>query len=197
VSANSTPLDAEIARDLWRMRVYVSVIREACSARGVDPYDLAALGCRETGWGYGRGYAPVGDPFGHGDGGHGYGLLQLDDRSQMPRIARVEAVRKTQGPAAALRLMLDESLAVLLDEKRSYLTSPKRDHGPLAGDLLRRATFAAYNAGAGRVYQYAVAGMDVDQITTGHDYSKWVVAKVDALRAAAPTLFAIPGGACV
>jgi hypothetical protein len=176
--------------ELTRLLPYVALIRGAVHAIGcrvITPWLLAAIAYRETHCGFAPGYSPKGSPFGLGDGGHGYGLWQLDDRWNLQRIARVKAARKADGDEAALRLMAREALYVLI-EKYAHLIDERRPR-PLKGAEARRAMIAAYNAGQGPVYSLIQAGQNPDSCTTGGNYSAWVLAKEAALQAAAPTLF--------
>lgn len=180
--------------EIERIRQYAPLIASVCVGDPsdidyCDTYDFAALGARETEWATAPGYAPHGDPFGRGDGGHGYGIFQIDDRTYPGEIAAVEQLRHA-GAGAALRRMFEYALGDFVSGRRALLGSMRRNGIDLSPSLLRRATFAAYNAGPGRVYRFAAEGHDFDALTTGADYSKWCVAKAEALRAAAPDLFA-------
>lgn len=87
-----------------------------------------------------------------GDGGHGHGVWQLDDRSHTIPAGFDRNVQAQAAKAAAM-------LAALIKQFAAY--------GP-PGAL--RCALAAYNAGAGTV-QYNVAhGLGVDHGTAGNDY---------------------------
>jgi hypothetical protein len=181
-----------------RLLPYAGVMRDVVAELGcavITPWLLAAIALRETHCGFAPGYAPKGSPFGLGDNGHGFGLWQLDNRSNLQRIERVKRVRAAQGDAAAIREMCREAAYVLV-EKYSYMVSPKRPRR-LEGDEVRRAMIAAYNAGQGAVYSRILKGEDPDSCTADGpdhdkkgDYSAWVLAKEQALLHAAPNLFA-------
>lgn len=187
--------------ELHRLVPYVSYIRDACATSGgcVDPYDLAAVGYRESGFSFGSGYEPRGDPFGYGDQKHGNFLYQIDDRSYPARIEEIRRILEDAGAVAALRRLHESAVSILI-EKRAYLCSSQRPQ-PLAGEVLRRAMLAAYNAGEKRIYPRAIEALLnprkdgtpewalLDSRTTGEDYSTWVVARAEALRKAAPALF--------
>jgi hypothetical protein len=180
--------------ELTRLLPYVEVIRgtvHALGCRVITPWLLAAIGFRESHFGFARKYAPQGSPFGLGDNGHGYGFWQLDDRWNLQRIARVKKAREADGDEAALKLMAREALYVLI-EKYSYMIDERRPR-PLKGDDARRAMIAAYNAGQGPVYSRAQVGQDPDSCTTGGNYSAWVLAKEEALKQSAPDLFGAKG----
>ncbi len=88
----------------------VQTISDAAVRHNVDPYLLLAVGKQETDFGRGAGYNRA---TGRGDGGHGYGMFQLDDRTASHR-PNLEAVAKNPGKAAdvasgMLREALDHS----------------------------------------------------------------------------------------
>jgi hypothetical protein len=180
------------AAELERVRPWAPLIASVCGdgdpsqVDWLDPFDLAALGFRETGWGFGPGYSPQGDPFGRGDRGHGHGFLQIDDRTYAPQIAQIKALALVSRDAA-VRRMMETALGVLVGD-RIYLASPKRTR-PLVGEALRRAVFAAYNEGPGRAAALAKHDEDPDKLTAGGDYGAWTVAAAEALRVAEPDLF--------
>jgi hypothetical protein len=171
------------------IRPYAAVMLEVfgLSANLISLWDWAGCGCVESGWGYGSDFHPTGDPFGLGDTGHGFGLWQLDDRSESDRIAAVMTVLRRGDREGALRELARQNLGVAL-EKRAYMVSSRRPR-PLEGDLLRRTIWAAYNAGQVRTYQLAIAGHDPDTVTTPGCYGALVIAYSDAIRAMAPDLF--------
>jgi hypothetical protein len=180
--------------ELSRLRPYIDVIENATTALGckvITPWLLAAIALRETHCGWAPGYSPKGSPFGLGDHGHGFGLWQLDDRSNLPRIRRVQAAQQAKGDGFALEVMAREALYVLI-EKYSYMVSVSRWR-PLAGDEARRAMVAAYNAGQGAVYKRIKAGQDPDVCTASKNYSAYVLAKEAALQKVAPDLFGQKG----
>lgn len=168
------------------VRAYAPYIKEVCGS-DFDPFDMAAVGLRETACGWGSNYSPHGSPFGRGDGGHGYGIYQIDDRWHADLIAEIEHIRAVHGDELALARMHEVALQILV-QGRDHLASPERTH-PLTGDALRSATFAAYNAGAGRVAEAAKEGANWDELTTGGDYGQWVCDRSAQLRQAAPELF--------
>ncbi len=67
----SLPSWVEAYRDIWS---------SVASEMGVPPFLVAAIGDRETKWGTARELSEPG-PGGTGDGGHGRGLMQIDDRA--------------------------------------------------------------------------------------------------------------------
>jgi hypothetical protein len=95
-----------------------------------------------------------------GDGGHGRGLMQIDDRSHAEWIS----LQKWKNPAANIEYGAD----VWMDNFNYFI-----DHYDLVGgdaQLVWAAT-AAYNCGAGNVRKSLIQDLGVDARTTGKDYS--------------------------
>ncbi len=132
------------------------MIETAAGRFGHRPEVIAGILLRES-----RG-GEILDADGLGDGGHGHGLMQIDDRS-FPVFCQGDRWRD---PAVNV-----DFGATVLHMKRSFLAARCQ----LAGEDLERASIAAYNCGEGRVLQSVLQGEDVDTHTTGHDYSKAVV----------------------
>lgn len=173
--------------ELSRLRPYASIVAQACKVLDFDPFDFAAIGYRETAWGYAEPYSPKGHPFGFGDKGHGFGLFQLDDRYQQARIRRVQILAQKGEQVKAVELMITEALLVLVGNRNQLLHL-----GAWDTNALRRAILSSYNAGVSGVFASIqkhgfVDG--VDRRTTGGDYSAWVVEKSWALRQVAPSMF--------
>lgn len=95
-----------------------------------------------------------------GDGGHGRGLMQIDDRSHTEWLAK----HNWKDPATNIEYGSDVWM-----ENFNYFI----DHFDLVGDnaALVWAATAAYNCGAGNVKKSLQAGQSVDARTTGKDYS--------------------------
>lgn len=147
-----------------------------------DPFRIAALGFRETEWGWALGYFPKGDPCGWGDHQHAFGFLQIDRRFHATFLA--EPISHTVAGQVAYACRI-------LHNYRQFLRQTVKDPRDL-----ERATYAAYNAGPRSVLatlQTQKAGGSADPnpdlATTGSDYSAWVFAKADNLRKAFPDLF--------
>ena len=102
---------------------------------------------------------------GLGDGGHGHGLMQIDDRS-FPEFC---AVGKWADPRENIQFA-----AHVLAEKRRSIRQLAAAADIAVGDV-ERASIAAYNCGAGRVIRALADGRDVDFYTTGKDYSQAVL----------------------
>ena len=171
--------------DAEKLAPWAQAVNGAATAAKVDPYQLAALVLRESGAGWAPTYWPKGGACGWGDGatqehpelGHGFGLFQLDRRWHAPFIASPEA-QTPEGQAAY-------ACKVLTTNRHILSMSPQH----LAGAVLERAIFAAYNAGTGPVLAAVLRGRDPDAPTAHHDYSAWIFVKASELRAAAPSMF--------
>ena len=162
----STTYAAGNSRLLRQLKVvredYLPYIREAAKQAGVSPYVICGIGSRESEWGLSRALDQPG-PGGKGDGGHGRGLMQIDDRWHA--FARNG---KWADPEANLLYA-----ARVLVSSRSYI----KQRYSLTADALLRATVAGYNCGAGNVAKALKRGLDVDFYTTGRDYSKDVLSR--------------------
>lgn len=102
-----------------------------------------------------------------GDGGHGHGLMQIDDRAFPDFIATGKAL----DPAANIHF----GAQVL---KAANLWLHTKPNPALIADLFPRAAYAAYNTGAGNVLKSIRAGRDVDHTTAHSSYSADVRARV-------------------
>jgi hypothetical protein len=98
-----------------------------------------------------------------GDGGHGRGIMQIDDRA-FPEFANSS---HSKDPRHNIL-----KGAEVLNGKRRFLSKKG-----VTGDLLLRASVAAYNAGEGRVIQRIRKGESVDSVTAHGDYSADVLAR--------------------
>jgi uncharacterized protein YkwD len=122
----------------------------------LSPSIIAGIGSRESGWGL---FLSPKGPTGTGDGGHGRGLMQIDDRYHQTFI---NSGRWTN-PRDNIIYGVDKVLA----EYYSYLGRTTS----LTGVDLLRGAIAAYNAGPGNVERALREGRDIDYYTTGRDYS--------------------------
>ncbi len=177
-------IDPRLARAIWQP--YVGDIALACESRR-PPEDTAlivAIGLRETILGTAPDYVHA-DPerpyMGTGDGGHGRGLFQLDDRGPFKHL--VPALGEDWTPF----IQACCAIAVIEDARRSLADL-------VDDELYERAVVAAYNCGAGAARLALRAGKDPDFWTTGRDYGRDVLALRDRLRHLYPETFPSPAG---
>lgn len=117
---------------------------------------LGAIMDRESGGG--KFLVPQG-PSGVGDGGHGRGLMQIDDRDRPPFPGRAAFVASADWKDPAKNVLFGARILA------AY-------YGHSSGDLGR--AIAAYNAGP-----VAFTAKNPDAYTTKKDYSKDVLARID------------------
>jgi hypothetical protein len=140
---------------------YGALIQASATHHGHRPAVVAGIMMRETEGGLSPACNPPG-PACLGDGGHGHGLMQIDDRS----FADYCASQHWKDPASNI----DFGCAVLAT-KRAYLVS----HLYLLAYVAEHAAIAAYNCGEGNVRKALEASQDVDVYTANHDYSRCVL----------------------
>jgi hypothetical protein len=132
---------------------YKTALTQAASPYSwLKPSILAGIGSRESGWGL----LLVN---GTGDGGHGRGIMQIDDRYHQDFINN----NNWRDPGVNIKYAVDNVLA-------DYYNQLSRQTNLTGFDLLRGA-IAAYNTGVGGVMDAYNAGLDVDYYTTDGDYS--------------------------
>lgn len=100
-----------------------------------------------------------------GDGGHGRGIMQIDDRS-FPDFANSGRWRDPRQ-----NILMG---AKVLSGKRRFLTQ-----NGVGGALLTRASVAAYNSGEGNVRRAIRRGLDVDTFTAHRNYSADVLGRAE------------------
>ncbi len=132
-------------KDFSLIQKYVGIFVEVGKEKSLPPALLAAICSRES-----RGGAAL-DATGHGDHGHGFGLMQIDDRSHDARGAWDSKEHVSQA-ADILKVSLEKVQAKFPDWS--------------AAQQLRGAV-AAYNFGVKNLQ--TIGGMDKG--TTGGDYS--------------------------
>ena len=144
-----------------RTEGWAPILRQAEQRHGLPDGILLAIASRETN---------MQDIV--GDGGHGRGLFQIDDRAHGDWLAQHGA-----GAAGALPAVPDaaEYAATLLDQNRAFA----RKNGVAEAELLMFAA-SAYNAGCGGALAGRRAG-DCDRRTTGGDYGRDVLARLAAI----------------
>jgi hypothetical protein len=153
--------------ELARLAPYLPDIRQAAAEEGVQPQILAAVCLRESlaGWAL----TPRGH-LGFGDKGYGWGLGQADLRTWepalrglMPGVPGVDLTTPLgQLRAAARHLASSRRLLRLIFPALDDVT-------------ILRASVASYNARIGAVAAQLSTGRDVDEVTTGGDYSRDVL----------------------
>jgi soluble lytic murein transglycosylase-like protein len=143
---------------------YGSMIESAAHAYNHRPEVIAGMIHRESEGGFTL------DANGKGDGGHGHGLMQIDDRS-FPQFCQSEDWRD---PVLNIKMG-----ALILAAKRRYIIN----HCPgLRPERIERATIAAYNSGEGNVSILIEAGIDVDSKTAHGNYSRDVLRRAELYR---------------
>jgi hypothetical protein len=149
--------------DLERVDALRAEIVESARMFHLDSAIVAAIVSRET-----RGHPK----FFVGDGGHGCGPMQVDDRTRPELCARYKA---GDVPNAA---MISAGCEIL----REKIEALRRNaHLQDQQDLLKAAV-AAYNCGQGNVARALEAGASVDRFTTGENYSWDVVQRATLFR---------------
>jgi hypothetical protein len=114
----------------------------------------------------------TGEPDGVGDGGHGRGLMQIDDRWHIPFIQSGDWTDPFYNIDYAANLLTDN--VMLVSRKKASYGLP----GPQGAWQI---AIAGYNCGMGNMAKVAKAGLDVDAKTTGRNYSKDVLARMNDL----------------
>ena len=113
------------------------------------------------------------DAEGKGDGGHGHGIMQVDNRWHKAFCDS----DKWSNLAASLEYVHKTVIVPSFNYLGEHCWEQVgEDYGALF-----RATVAAYNAGPGNVRKALEAGTGVDSLTTGRDYAKDVLARAKAL----------------
>jgi hypothetical protein len=175
-------MDTDPRDDFARLQPYLQDFALAALAEGEDTAVLCAICLRETwaGWapGYVLPYAEAPHWLGRGDGGHGFGLFQIDDRGPYKHLP-VEA------PEASPELQARWACWVLRDARRELAEFKGRV-------LFERAVLCAYNAGSPAVARAMHIGVNPDMVTIGADYGSDVQRRRDNLRAEHPDRFPPP-----
>jgi soluble lytic murein transglycosylase-like protein len=136
-------------------RIYAQAILDAAARQGVDPWLIAGILARETTFGTSPALDRPG-PNGRGDNGHGYGLMQIDDRTH----------------GAWLQANAWWIPAVNIDRGAWIL---KQEIDRFKGDTTKAV--AAYNAGAKNVGKAIAQGAHPDTVTTGKNYATDVLTR--------------------
>ena len=180
---------------------YAPIFWRVGQENNINPAILAAICERETNYGTAHGLSVQG-PTGTGDAGHGHGLMQIDDRSWAPWLAKNDwtdpytnitkgaeilkgKIRTLAGNAAitgASPSKTDGTTVTILTNKAlvaKFLTGPLPqafpDKRPLVGYDLLEGGIAAYNTGELNVIDALACGFEADKTTTGGDYAQSVL----------------------
>lgn len=152
--------------EFQRCREFLPLILASAQRHNWRPEIVAAIISRESRFGL------ILDPDGTGDGGHGHGLMQIDDRSFGDWLAQNDWL----DPATNIEMGVK-----ILTGKYNYLN----EHGGfdnLSDADAERASIAAYNCGEGNVLKVLRSGADIDSRTAGHDYSADVLARAEQFK---------------
>lgn len=114
-----------------------------------------------------------------GDGGHGYGVMQIDSRS-FPDFTHSGAwhdplgcIEKGCQVLESKRTEAGRGIGKSLTVGGSHFVG-----SPFANQVqLNRVAIAAYNCGLWAYYNFSTGKHPVDAFTTGHDYSEDVIAR--------------------
>lgn len=118
-----------------------------------------------------------------GDGGHGYGIMQIDDRSY-PDWCHSGAWKDAGSGIMKGALVLDGKREQVRNGQGKNLTVgglPFTGASSLSDDDLLRIAVAAYNCGLWSYYSYSTEG-DPDRRSTHHDYSADTMARAAVFR---------------
>lgn len=136
---------------------YAEVILRVAGEEAVSPFLIYAIGDQESRWG--RALSSDGT----GDGGHGHGIMQIDDRSFGTWLAS----NNWRDPYTNVKKGIQ-----ILKGKRTYLTNKVPLH------KLEEASIAAYNTGEGNVAKSIAAGRHPDSTTAGGSYSASIYRRI-------------------
>ncbi|XP_078488704.1 lysozyme g-like [Ciona intestinalis] len=143
--------------DLCRVEKYKKIILKVAAQCKVDPAIIAGIMSRESRGGNGL------DKNGFGDNGNGFGLMQVDKRSHVPK----------GGPYSEAHIK--QATQILVD----LIKAVQKKHPTWTKEQQLQGGIAAYNFGVDDVE--TVANTDVG--TTNNDYSNDVIARAQAFRA--------------
>jgi membrane-bound lytic murein transglycosylase MltF len=120
---------------------------------------------------------PLG-PAGTGDGGHGRGLMQIDDRS-FRQFCSGDSWKDPDKNIA-------QGAAVLRDIRAQVQSECRKFAVPANLDQVERLSIAGYNCGADLAVHAFRHGEEIDKYTTGGDYSAAVLAFAEEYRIMPP-----------
>jgi len=142
---------------------YSDVIKRVASETGMDPFIIAVLGDKETGWGTVRGSGGTSGPSIIGADGTGHGLMQIDSGTWRSWLESHDWT----DPYTNVR-----KGAEILSSNMAYFAGKG-----LEGDEQTQAALAAYNHGPDNVWanieamQAGEPGVSIDTGTTGGNYA--------------------------
>jgi hypothetical protein len=181
-------MDLRLTEAYWQP--YVQDVALACEAAREDTVLIVAIGLRESN--LGRALVPRG-PSGRGDGGHGRGLFQIDDRGPWKHLIPADGVEWSvfEQATAACRVIAGA---------REELSAFQGSMGPRAWDIV---VACRYNADLGNIKWALTNGRDPNCVTTPGpfapvdpatgkrlgDYGADVIKLRDGLRATYPLTF--------
>jgi hypothetical protein len=140
--------------DLPKVMQIADVLRQVGAALDVPPAVIAALASRESRCG------AVLDAHGFGDGGHAFGMLQVDKRFHT--LLGVD-----KGPAS--REHLEQAVGIFV----AFRNQVHAKHPDWEAEFLLKGAAVAYNSGVSNVQ----TKQGMDQGTTGNDYGSDVIAR--------------------
>jgi hypothetical protein len=159
---------------------WLPYFREAATAEHFSPELLLAIAYRESG--LNPRYLRVA-----GDNGHGHGLMQIDDRSfkawtdaghwKNARDGILKGAEVLASHRDSVKALSGKSFNVTTHDGHTYSAVGKA----MNDEELLAVTVAAYNSGLWAYYHFS-KGHDVDQGTTGKNYSKDVLGHVSRFR---------------
>ncbi|CAL8273391.1 lysozyme g [Gadus morhua] len=150
------PASQKMAKDdLGNMETYKTIIENVAKRHDVDPALIAGIISRESEAGHSIKNT---DPPGWGDNYNAFGLMQVDKRWHKPRGAWDSETH------------LDQGTGILVD----LIKHVQKERPNWSTNWQLKGAIAAYNKGY-KVLDHPVHNMD--QITTGGDYSSDVVAR--------------------
>jgi hypothetical protein len=118
-----------------------------------------------------------------GDGGHGYGIMQIDDRS-FPEWCNSGLWKDVNAAIQKGALVLHSKQQTIRNGQGKRLKvggTPFVGKAQLSKDELLRTAIAAYNSGLWAYYNLTKYG-DPDRRTTGRDYSQEVLKRAQVFR---------------
>ena len=157
-------MTAEERRILRKIRELYGPLLDAAAKRyGHRPEVLGGIMMRESRGG--EALTPPG-PAGTGDGGHGRGLCQIDDRWHKEFCAGEDWKDPEKNILKGAEILAGSHRYIATRAAALHLKTPKE---------IERAGIAGYNCGQGKVVQALAQGLDVDYFTTHGDYSRTVL----------------------